>query len=280
MQSPRVGKGAYGTVSAAGHDLSPTVSGETASGGQEAFCPLHPLTRVPLDPVRWHPFQPMKSSLPFRESSSVEFRFNNIDAFAADPASRLLPPLLPARHDQIVLPRRRLPPDHHRLRRPNPARNSTSTATSEPSSRTTASSATASTTSPARPASDSDTTEGATLKLESGAQAIVPGDPDASSLIARLTSTNPDEVMPPPASGKKVTPEQIEILKRWIREGAEFKSTGPSTPSNAPLFLRSRTQPGKPTRSTASPSPGSKAKDSAPALKRTRSPSSAASRST
>ncbi|AMV18782.1 PSD1 and planctomycete cytochrome C domain-containing protein [Planctomyces sp. SH-PL14] len=68
-----------------------------------------------------------------------------------------------------------------------------------------------------------DTTEGATLKLESGAQAIVPGDPDASGLIARLTSTNPDEVMPPPASGKNVTPEQIEILKRWIREGAEFK---------------------------------------------------------
>jgi hypothetical protein len=45
-------RGAYGTVSALGHDLSPMVSGETASGGQEAFCPLHPLTRVPLDPAR------------------------------------------------------------------------------------------------------------------------------------------------------------------------------------------------------------------------------------
>jgi hypothetical protein len=69
-----------------------------------------------------------------------------------------------------------------------------------------------------------DVTEGATAKLESGSQAIVPGNPDASALIARLTTSNPDEMMPPPTTGKKVTPEQIEILKEWIRQGAKFKT--------------------------------------------------------
>ena len=68
-----------------------------------------------------------------------------------------------------------------------------------------------------------DTSEGATVKLESGAQAIVPGNPDASAIIARIVSTNPDEVMPPPSTGKTITPAQVEILKQWIREGAEFK---------------------------------------------------------
>jgi hypothetical protein len=44
-----------------------------------------------------------------------------------------------------------------------------------------------------------------------------------SSIIQRIVSTDEDEVMPPPDSHKKVTPAQIEILKRWIKEGAEYK---------------------------------------------------------
>ncbi len=69
-----------------------------------------------------------------------------------------------------------------------------------------------------------DTSEGATAKLESGVHAIVAGNPDMSGIIARITSTNPDEVMPPPSTGKKITPAQVETLKQWIREGAEFKT--------------------------------------------------------
>jgi len=38
-------------VSAFGHSLLQTSLDGQASGGQEAFCPLHPLTRVPLDRV-------------------------------------------------------------------------------------------------------------------------------------------------------------------------------------------------------------------------------------
>ena len=51
-------------------------------------------------------------------------------------------------------------------------------------------------------------------------EAIVPGKSDASELLRRLTSTDPDVQMPPPSSNRKVSPEQIALLKRWIDEGA------------------------------------------------------------
>jgi mono/diheme cytochrome c family protein len=54
-------------------------------------------------------------------------------------------------------------------------------------------------------------------------KAFVPGDADASELIKRLSSTDSDEVMPPPDSHRTVTPAQKEILRRWVAEGAEYK---------------------------------------------------------
>jgi hypothetical protein len=54
-------------------------------------------------------------------------------------------------------------------------------------------------------------------------KAFVPGDADASELIKRLSSTDSDEVMPPPDSHRTITPAQKEILRRWIAEGAEYK---------------------------------------------------------
>ena len=59
--------------------------------------------------------------------------------------------------------------------------------------------------------------------LESGQKAIVPHDISASSLIARITSTNPDEKMPPESSGKHLTAAEIDILKAWITQGAEYQ---------------------------------------------------------
>src|SRR5205814_4232478 len=38
--------------------------------------------------------------------------------------------------------------------------------------------------------------------LKSGNRAIVPGDVEKSTLVQRLTSHDPDEVMPPPKEGK------------------------------------------------------------------------------
>jgi mono/diheme cytochrome c family protein len=57
-----------------------------------------------------------------------------------------------------------------------------------------------------------------------GYAVIVPGQPDESELIARLISTDEEDRMPPTKSNKHLTAEQIETLRRWIAEGAEYQS--------------------------------------------------------
>ena len=57
-------------------------------------------------------------------------------------------------------------------------------------------------------------------KGKSGRQTIVPGHPDASELISRLTSHDPDVRMPYHAPS--LSPEQISLLRRWIAEGAQW----------------------------------------------------------
>jgi hypothetical protein len=56
---------------------------------------------------------------------------------------------------------------------------------------------------------------------DSGA-AIVPGKPDESQLIVRVTSSDADLVMPPSDSHKPLTPAQVDILRRWIAAGAAW----------------------------------------------------------
>lgn len=57
------------------------------------------------------------------------------------------------------------------------------------------------------------------------AKAIVPGNADASAVIERMLSHDPEEVMPPPKSKlPKVTSAEIDTLKRWINEGAEYEA--------------------------------------------------------
>lgn len=57
----------------------------------------------------------------------------------------------------------------------------------------------------------------------SGDSAIVPGQPDKSTLLTRITSSDPELVMPPPKSNKKLTAQEIELLQRWIQQGADHK---------------------------------------------------------
>jgi hypothetical protein len=52
--------------------------------------------------------------------------------------------------------------------------------------------------------------------------AITPGDLERSAVIDRLTSTDPDVMMPPPSSNRTVTPEEIETIRKWIEQGAEW----------------------------------------------------------
>ncbi len=63
---------------------------------------------------------------------------------------------------------------------------------------------------------------GAVGGLESGGRGIVPGDPAASELLVRVTSADPDLIMPPPQIGKPVTAAEAETLRRWIAEGALY----------------------------------------------------------
>ena len=76
----------------------------------------------------------------------------------------------------------------------------------------------------------------ATKAAESGKVVIVPGRPDASELIVRVTSTD-DNVRMPPLKGKHkpLTAAQVELLKRWIASGAQYTShwafTAPERPA-------------------------------------------------
>ena len=67
-----------------------------------------------------------------------------------------------------------------------------------------------------------DTAEGARAKLEDHF-AVVPGKPESSSLFARVASAKASEVMPPPRTGKKLTPGEVTLLKQWIQEGANYE---------------------------------------------------------
>src|SRR5262245_38289475 len=62
-----------------------------------------------------------------------------------------------------------------------------------------------------------DTKEGA---LRTKDPIIVPGKSGESELILRVTSDDDEERMPPPKSNRQITPAQIDLLKRWIEEGA------------------------------------------------------------
>lgn len=66
-----------------------------------------------------------------------------------------------------------------------------------------------------------DDRESATLDRD-GTQAVKPGDSAASELIHRITSEDPDLRMPPTDSKKTLSGEEIELLSRWIDQGAPW----------------------------------------------------------
>ncbi|MFN0085283.1 MAG: PSD1 and planctomycete cytochrome C domain-containing protein [Blastocatellia bacterium] len=65
---------------------------------------------------------------------------------------------------------------------------------------------------------------------------IAPGQPEKSLILARLTSADPDVVMPPPGSHKQVSAAQIETLRRWIAEGAKWGSHWSFEPVTRPVI--------------------------------------------
>ncbi len=68
-------------------------------------------------------------------------------------------------------------------------------------------------------------TQATAARPDGGRPAIVPGDPDASELIARITSHDPVIAMPPAAANKRPLSEtEIGLIRQWIAEGAAYES--------------------------------------------------------
>ncbi|MCA9082082.1 MAG: DUF1549 domain-containing protein, partial [Planctomycetaceae bacterium] len=72
-----------------------------------------------------------------------------------------------------------------------------------------------------------DTPQGAAAALHADA-------PDESEFLKRIRSTDPDGQMPPPDSNRLLSSEQIELLERWVREGAQWGTHWSFRPLSAP----------------------------------------------
>ena len=61
-----------------------------------------------------------------------------------------------------------------------------------------------------------DVKEGGIYADRKGIIAVVPGKPDDSELLFRLLTEDREDVMPPPKTEKKLKPEEIALIKKWI----------------------------------------------------------------
>jgi len=81
-----------------------------------------------------------------------------------------------------------------------------------------------------------DRAEFATAARDTHDPAIFPGKPDASPLIERILSKDPEEIMPPPEAHKTLKPAEIALLKRWISEGARYEEHWSFLPPQRPAL--------------------------------------------
>jgi mono/diheme cytochrome c family protein len=84
-----------------------------------------------------------------------------------------------------------------------------------------------------------DSREAALKPAKSGALAIVPGKPEKSALIERISTKAAADLMPPPESHKTLTTAQKDTLRRWVAEGANYSAhwafVPPQRPSTPPI---------------------------------------------
>jgi hypothetical protein len=79
-----------------------------------------------------------------------------------------------------------------------------------------------------------DLAERAHSPLESGATAVVPGKPDASELLVRVTSTDESVRMPP--EGEPLSDVEVAALRQWIQQGAAFEEHWSYRPVEKPVL--------------------------------------------
>ena len=80
-----------------------------------------------------------------------------------------------------------------------------------------------------------DLRDSAIVVLESGVAAVVPGNSDASELIRRVSTTREDEQMPPAEVKRTLSTHEVDLLKRWIDQGAEWKKHWSIEPVARPI---------------------------------------------
>jgi hypothetical protein len=68
-----------------------------------------------------------------------------------------------------------------------------------------------------------DSEDAVTADLGRGRRAIVPGNPEQSQLVRRITSGDEMTRMPPVDSGRKLTQTEIDLLVEWVRQGAQWQ---------------------------------------------------------
>jgi hypothetical protein len=61
------------------------------------------------------------------------------------------------------------------------------------------------------------------LKEHPGAHALVPFKPDSSQVYLRISSDDTSMMMPPPSSNRKLSQQEIAIIKKWISQGAVYE---------------------------------------------------------
>ena len=84
--------------------------------------------------------------------------------------------------------------------------------------------------------------EEAFADTKSGHPAIIPGDPNGSELIKRLTATDPEVRMPYERS--PLSEEEIDLLKTWIKQGAKWGEHWAYAPVQAPETIAQKTTAG------------------------------------
>ena len=68
-----------------------------------------------------------------------------------------------------------------------------------------------------------DVEEGAKVDL-GGYRAVDSENPEESELLARILTEDPDDLMPPPDSGKTLEANEIALLQEWLEAGAPYET--------------------------------------------------------
>src|SRR5947207_11272002 len=76
-----------------------------------------------------------------------------------------------------------------------------------------------------------------------GRQAIVPGNAARSEIVRRITADDDHERMPPARTGRRLTARQIDLMRRWINQGAHWQKYWSFIPPRRPPVPRVKNTP-------------------------------------